>query len=327
MQAACNCEIVAIGAASSNLSEKTSFISWKSGISSTLKQAEAQISLSATNTTEFLAVLILSNDPQQLCCALKSLADHVSHWTPIDVFIFSLQDRLQTEAQNCTPMLDFRTVFLELKEHWETPEEAESSSTWTSLSFASDSYRRMGHWRLAFQMEFAARLGYKYILQIDDDAALLEPLKIDLVDYMRTNEIYMGARNIQENDMQDVTLGLAELAKKILVTERLQPADLFASDCAPPDITGLYTRGLGGPDTGGYSTRYLYGSFVIISLDFWFREQVQRFVRLVLRTGAHFRYRWNEQQVQSMVWHIFVLPDHFHQFDFDYMHPKKPWTC
>ena len=36
---------------------------------------------------------------------------------------------------------------------------------------------------------------------------------------------------------------------------------------------------------------------------------VQTFLRLVLSTGDRFRYRWNEQAVEGMLWQIFVNPD------------------
>ncbi|KAG1653169.1 hypothetical protein FOA52_009014, partial [Chlamydomonas sp. UWO 241] len=34
------------------------------------------------------------------------------------------------------------------------------------------------------------------------------------------------------------------------------------------------------------------GNFNIFSLDWWFSDDVQDFVQLVLRTGAHIEHRW-----------------------------------
>ncbi|DBB14304.1 TPA: hypothetical protein ACH3X3_001241 [Trebouxia sp. C0006] len=304
---------------------------WKSGIAVSLQEAEARLKATDDKPDQRqlkMAMLLLSSDAQQLCCSLKNFSGHVSRWTPTDVFVFSPENRLQAafEESGChlgefAPTL----IFLRIHEHWETPEEAEDSSTWTATDTAGENYRRMGHWRLAFQMEFALKLGYKYVLQTDDDSGFAEPIDTNLIKFLGANQVYMAARNIILEDPQDCTLGLAEIAKLFLVTERLVPTTLYSQSCEPSNISGLYTTELGGPATGGYRTNYLYGNFVIISLDFWFQDQIQRFVRLVLRTGAHFRYRWNEQQVQTLVWKIFVPANNFHLFDFAYEHPLKNW--
>lgn len=303
----------------------------KGGIAHSLREAKWQIQLKrhdiASKIEERLAVLLLSNDERQLCCAVKNFTGHLSPWTPVDFYVFSVNNHLERKfAQTCDRTLGAGLVFLKLQEHWETPEAAEDPSLWTAPHFSED-YRRMGHWRLAFQMEFAAKLGYKYVLQMDDDSAFPHPVTIDLVKHMAAQNISMAARNIISGDDADVTRGLAELAKFFLVSEGMEPTTLF-TECRPADIRGLFTKGIGGPQSEGYSTRYLIGNFMIISLDFWYQEHIQRFVKLVLRTGAHFRYRWNEQQVQALVWQMFLPPDNFHLFDFPYNHPVKPWvTC
>lgn len=48
--------------------------------------------------------------------------------------------------------------------------------------------------------------------------------------------------------------------------------------------------------------------------------QVHRFVQLCRATGGSFTYRWNEQGVIAMLWQIFLKPEQFHAFEFDYKH-------
>lgn len=270
-------------------------------------------------TQDTLAVMLLSNNANQTCHALQNLIGQLLTWNPLDIFVFSLNNSLYT--RNAWEMPQLNVIFMSLYEHWETPDQAGSRDLWTASRFGED-YRRMGHWRLAFQMEFALELGYKFVLQIDDDSAFLQPIEYNLIQYMASHDLKMAARNIIAHDEPDVTQGLAELAKFFLVSEGLQPKSLFI-ECRPANISGLYTSGVGGTQDGGYSTKYIYGNFVIISLDFWFQEEVQRLVKLVLSTGGHFRHRWNEQQVQSLVWQIFLARDEFHLFDFPYEHPVK----
>ena len=150
---------------------------------------------------------------------------------------------------------------MRLHEHCKTPAEAEHSNTWTASGF-SEEYRRMGHWRLTFQMEFAYSLGYKYIMQTDDDSAFLQPVQESLLRHMEDNRLLMAARTVLPSDPQEVTLGLAEIVKLFLVTERLEPANLFADSCQPTNMSGLYTPDIGGPPDGGYQASYLYGDIV-----------------------------------------------------------------
>jgi hypothetical protein len=44
----------------------------------------------------------------------------------------------------------------------------------------------MGHWRLAFQFAFADRLGYKYVLQLDDDSDFRAKETLNLTDFMQS---------------------------------------------------------------------------------------------------------------------------------------------
>ena len=302
---------------------------WKRPINMSL--AEARTHNKMSNTEDKLAVMVLSQDPQQLCCALKNWSANVFASTPADVYVFSIDSSVEdTFYKTCELTISSfsNLAFMRLREHWETPDEAGDPSLWTDQG-ASANYRRMGHWRLTFQMEFVASLGYKYVLQVDDDSAFPDVLDFDLVHHLKAKDVWMAARTILPVDSDavlEVTIGLPELARYFLVTEHMQPTILYEEDCDPPNITGLYTSGAGGV-MGGYSTRYLYGNFVIISLDFWFQEQVQRFVRLVLATGGHFRFRWNEQQVQSIIWQMFVPSDKFHAYTFDYVHDisTKSW--
>jgi hypothetical protein len=40
----------------------------------------------------------------------------------------------------------------------------------------------------------------------------------------------------------------------------------------------------------------------------------------VVQTGAHFRFRWNEQATLAMVWQLFVRENEWAQLHFPYEH-------
>ena len=70
----------------------------------------------------------------------------------------------------------------------------------------------------------------------------------------------------------------------------------------------------------GWDVMVVQGNFVLLSTEWWMSARVQRFLHLVLSSGDHFRFRWNEQSVMAMLWQIFVKPENFAMLDFGYMH-------
>lgn len=265
-----------------------------------------------------LAVCLLAGKGEEnLCTALINFKDHLLVNNAVDIFVFSLDQQLEEKMQKaCGPSVHQATkenvFFLPLAVEWRTPVEAEDPSLWGGggPERFTDAYRRMGHWRLFFQFEFARQLGYKYVLQVDDDSVFSEPVP-NLVDFMSTRNITLAGRNLVK-DLDFVMMGLAELARYFIVTESFHPTQLF-DHCSPKNIDGLTTE--------RWDREVIYGNLVVYNLDMWFQEPIQRFLRLVQRSGGHFRYRWNEQAVVGMIWQMFVKAQEFHLFDFGYNHP------
>jgi hypothetical protein len=121
-----------------------------------------------------------------------------------------------------------------------------------------------------------------------------------------------------------------------LVAERLKPAGtLFTTHTTPHGLEGLYsirnlstTDGSFTPDAGGWSRTIIEGNNLVIDVAFYFDPVVQRFLELVLASQYHYRFRWNEQSVLAMIWHVFVPAEHFTVLPFTgYKHPHKNWRC
>jgi hypothetical protein len=53
----------------------------------------------------------------------------------------------------------------------------------------------MGHWRLAFQFTFADLLGYKYLLQVDDDSDFTVKETLNLTDFMQ-GKLFSGEATV-----------------------------------------------------------------------------------------------------------------------------------
>lgn len=50
---------------------------------------------------------------------------------------------------------------------------------------------------------------------------------------------------------------------------------------------------------------------------------MHEFLRLAVATGGHYRYRWNEQGVHSMVWQMFVPKNRTLWLDFSFGHKRE----
>ena len=54
----------------------------------------------------------------------------------------------------------------------------------------------MGHWRLLFPYAFADRLGYQYLWQTDDDAAVESDVGYNMVNHAREKQLLMMGRAV-----------------------------------------------------------------------------------------------------------------------------------
>ena len=167
-------------------------------------------------------------------------------------------------------------------------------------------------------MSFAYRLGYPYLLQLDDDSRFPSPLKTDLLHFVRSRDLDLAARKVLITPA-GYHQGLPELTRYFLVTEGMDIPLALAQNCNPSNIEGLYTVSSFGL-AGGWNQKVLYGNFLIVSTAFWHRPDVQSYLQLILKTGGHFRFRWNEQGVITMIWQLFVAAHRYHVFDFPYQH-------
>ena len=112
-----------------------------------------------------------------------------------------------------------------------------------------------------------------------------------------------------------------------MVTENVVPTLLY-EHYSPPSIEGLHSWPASRPwpapegvPVAGWDMTVLHGNFVVYDVAFMTEHPlVQRYLRTVVQTGAHFRFRWNEQATLAMVWQLFVREDEWAQLHFLYEH-------
>ena len=197
-------------------------------------------------------------------------------------------------------------------DHWRLHGRARNRSIWTARGF-SDDYRLMGQWRLLYPFAFSRLIGHRYMLFMDVDSRVLEPIGENMVDMMKNSNLNLAYRKLVQDP--SIGRGLAELTRYYLSSRIVTPTQLF-EDCVPQNIDGLHSPS----GDRGWKTTVIYGNFVILSLEFWYRTEVQDFLELCISTGDHVVHRWNEQQVMAMIRLLFITNVEEKLLTFKYEH-------
>ena len=271
------------------------------------------------------AVVILTMGPWQARCeTLRQFHDNFVRTNPADVFVFTVAGdggaTSSSLAECLGPLPGFYVV--DMLGHaealgWGTPDHLTDRKLWGGPW--TEGYRQMGHWRLTKQFTLFRNLGYRYALQVDDDSEFPAPgVSENLFEVMRRDRLKIGGR-ASFPEGHNVAIGLPELARYFIVSEKFEPSPLLYSHCKPPSIEGLVSD-LTGKNERGWDRWMFYGNFVIFDLEWILEDMVQRFINLVSQSGGHFRFRWNEQASLAMVWQMFVREGEYRVFKFPYRH-------
>ena len=197
--------------------------------------------------------------------------------------------------------------------------------TWMGDESWQLDYRLIGRWRMIYPFHLALELGYKYLLQSDIDVIITDDTLGDAVNTWLERNISIVAFGLGR-DIPSVVVGLAELARYWLVSrlscdlcDKSLPHGPLFEHCGPPNITGLFSPNWDpealqavGWNGVGWDGESVSGAIFAFSVDFWFRDDVQDFVDLVLRNGGHIEHRWNEQATNGMIRHLFIPSERMH---------------
>lgn len=311
-------------------------------LTATINHKERQESLAV--------VMVLSkkcDNFTRLVCNLKLFRKNVMETTPSFIYVFARNTTFTVAERDLLQKLDpYRLHVLPLEEKdFSSPymeQYLAPRETWRLPQFGDD-YRRVGHWRMTFQMSFAKRLGHRYVMALDDDAHVLSKLNYNIVTSFSQNKTLLATKAVLPDD-SIAELGLAELTRYHIITSGIQPTQLY-EHCQPPRLEGVFTR-IPSPHYApktmpeswnttfvksqrymGWDSSVIYGYIYVLDVDFWFQKEVQRYVRLVIGSGGHFKERWNEQGVITMVWLLFIPKGGFKFLEADISHSKIFDVC
>lgn len=236
-----------------------------------------------------------------LRCALLKLQKNVMPKTTLDIYIWTLN------STSYAPMIpdwlnptDFpRVNIIEIEpETWRVPCGLVDDSKWAVRQHFDVDYYLMGRWRLSFSPDFARAMGYSYHLQFDDDAMFNGVLDFDLVKHLSAERKMMGVFSDLIGEVPQCTLGLPELTRYWLTIRGHTPKGALFKHVNPPDMSGV--------TSAGWDRMYHPGYFIIISMEFWFQNEVQDYLTTVFRSGRDVEGRWQEQAVMNMMRLVFI---------------------
>ncbi|PNH09566.1 putative mannosyltransferase KTR3 [Tetrabaena socialis] len=175
--------------------------------------------------------------------SLDALHANLLPWSgPADVLVFNEGD---FGAQDVAGLSANRSTLFFVRLHpsvWHTPKHLNEADlpTWVDGLSLGIGYRHMMRWYSLFIFEYMERLGYEWLLRLDEDSMILSPISYNLFQFMERGGKEYGFRLQQIEGEQ--SLGFPEAVAAHMVAEGLEPTFLF-EDCDPPDMSGLNSRG------------------------------------------------------------------------------------
>ncbi len=145
-----------------------------------------------------------------LHCCLSKLYEHIGMTTPIDVYLWFQESSIPYIPQWITNLFPHVIIVEIPKSSWTLPLDSGDPIKWNYGTLFNDDYYLMGRWRLTFATSFTRAMGYKYILQIDDDTFFMDNIQFNIVEHFRNNNIVWGVRNRYFHEVLDITRGLPE---------------------------------------------------------------------------------------------------------------------
>jgi hypothetical protein len=255
-----------------------------------------------------------------LHCSLLHLTRNVAPHTNIDVYVWVPAD----DISRLPPMMFTLPGVIHIvpvpKSSWLDPWGTEYNEQWNFAASHSRDYYLMGRWRNTFAFSFVKEMGYQYMLQLDDDTFISDPIEFDMVKQLRAEDCVVGVRSVMVTEPEPLVAGLPELVRYWMLTRNFTtPIGPLYERLTPPNISGLYT--------GGWDRGVMCTCFLVIDVHFWFQEVVQDFVSLILKTGADVEQRWIDQDVENMVLFLFVPWDNVFIFGARIFHSKVQMEC
>jgi len=302
------------------------------------------------------AVFILTQNTEARRAYLKTTLYFLfKHWNaryryPVVLFhegdydAFSQREILLGIRSECRDLVSFVALDPEdfvMPSHINAAKLADCLDTRPVPYWRNDKYRLMCRWWIVEMPKYAA--GYDYVMRLDDDSLIEEPIHEDLFRKVANrNAVYAG--NIIHQDcgiccygmrdffMDQISAGFAagEMTAEEAEERRGILSGIFTAQELPMKSVSLHPFRqllslLGGtamPTVGEKLTVYaptmFFNNYHITATAFWKRPDVQRVVRAFDLDGRWAYVRWGDSPIQSIIVMLFARPEQITNTKFAY---------
>lgn len=173
----------------------------------------------------------------------------------------------------------------------------------------NEKYRLMCRWWLMEFMKYVT--DYEYVMRLDDDSIIEEPIKEDLFLWMKTNDLNYSS-NFLHTDCGICCYGMKAFFEKHFPDKKDTLSEMFVGQEIPmrsvqlnPFRTVLSLTQDPLPDIREKETIWMpvmyYNNFFITKTAFWQTPQVKDILHKIDQDGSIFYFRWGDAPLQSLI--------------------------
>jgi hypothetical protein len=236
---------------------------------------------------------------------------------------------LQGIRESCRSLVSFRALDagdFSVPEHIDKDKLKRCIETKPVPYWRNEAYRNMCRWWVVHVHKYAK--GYTYIMRIDDDAIIEEPIP-DLFEWAK-NKNFVYASNMLHTDCGICNYGMRQFFEKRYPEKKDLLGKLFVQQQLPSRAVKVHpfrtllsiTQQDTLPNIGETITidmpTILYNNFFITKTSFWQREDVKALVDEVDKDGSIYYFRWGDAPLHTLIVNMLASPDEIARSVFKY---------
>jgi len=224
------------------------------------------------------------------------------------------EDILFSVRESCRSLVSFVTLDpddFKLPDHIDRRKMENCIALKCTPYWRSDKYRMMCRWWLVHFPKYAA--GYDYVMRLDDDSIIEEPLNYDLFEWFEKNNLDY-ASNMLHSDCGICCYGMKQFfedrypnKKELLgsmfnaqemnmLAVQMHPFRCLLSIMHAPDQMPKFDKSI-----TLWSPLMYYNNFFITRTSFWEKSAVKASVDAIDKNGSIFYYRWGDAPLQTLL--------------------------
>jgi hypothetical protein len=235
---------------------------------------------------------------------------------------------IQSIRESCRSLVSFRALddgdFV-VPEHIDRDKLKRCIETKPVPYWRNEAYRNMCRWWVVHMHKYAK--GYEYVMRLDDDAFIEEPIP-DLFEWAKNKKL-VYASNFLHTDCGMCNYGMRQFFENRFPEKKDLLGKLFTRQELPsrsvkihPFRTLLSITQDPLPNVGEHITidmpTILYNNFFITKTSFWQQDDVKALVDEIDKDGSIYYFRWGDAPLHTLIVNMMATPDEVARSVFKY---------